>query len=230
MDIRTLALTGTAALLLTACGSGSPDDAASTPTPTEDPRTGEEVVEDAAAALRDAGAFRAQGSLTQDGTESGIDMQFQDDGSQGTLTLDGQDIELLVVGEEAYAMAGAAFWASFGTPEAFAEQIAGRWLLLPDQAAGDLGPIALDGFIDELLEPESPVVQEVETGQVDGEDVLVVSTEAGSTLSVLAGEDSYPVRIEGTTEEPGQVDLSGFGERQEIEAPTDFLDLEELGG
>ena len=180
--------------------------------------------------LKAAGAVHVEGTMIQDGTEAALDMQLQDDGASGTLEMGGQQIELLVVGDEAYVQADAEFWKSSGSPEAFASMIAGRWLLMPAEQAGELGPLSLEGFAEELLDPESGVVEEVETGQVEGEDVLVVSTEDGSKLSVLTGDDSYPVLLEGTEENPGNVVLSGFGERQELEAPADFVDLADLGG
>jgi hypothetical protein len=233
MRLRTLVLAATSALLLTGCGGGGGGTAATpspSPTPTEDARTGEEVVADAVAALRESGAVRAQGTFTQDGTEGGLDMHLQDDGAVGSLSMDGQEIQLLVVGDEAYVQAPAEFWASFGTPEAFAQQIAGQWLLMPAAEAADFGPLSLSGIADELVDPESGVREEVETGQVDGQDVLVVTTEDGSTMSVLADGSDYPVRVENTGEEsPGVIELSEFGERQEITAPADFIDLEDLG-
>ena len=234
MHLRTLALATTAAELLAGCGGGDDDTAATptpSPTPTEDARTGEELVADAVAALRGAGAVHAEGTFTQDGQQAGLDMQLQQDSASGSLTLDGQTIELLVVGGEAYLQASAEFWASTGSPESFAQMIADKWLLMPADQAGDLGPLSLDGLTDELVDPESAVTEEVGTDQVDGQDVLVATTEDGSTMSVLADGSDYPVLIEKTgDDEPGSLTFSGFGEEQEISAPTDFVDLADLGG
>ena len=234
MHLRTLALATTAAVLLTGCGGGDDEKSAappSAPTPTEDARTGDELVADAVAALRDAGAVHATGTFTQDGKEAGLDMQLQDDDAAGSLTMDGQTIELLVVGGDAYLQAPAEFWVASGSPEAFAQMFADKWLLMPADQAGDLGPLSLDGLTDELIDPESGVSEDVTTGQVDGDDVLIATTEDGSTMSVLADGSDYPVLIEKIgQEEPGSVAFSGFGEREEITAPTDFIDLADLGG
>ena len=105
MHLRTLALAATTAVLLTGCSGGDGSTAASpspSPTPTEDPRSGEELVADAVAALRDAGAVHAAGTFTQDGKQAALDMQLQEDDAAGTLTMDGQTIELLVVDGDAY--------------------------------------------------------------------------------------------------------------------------------
>ena len=230
MRIRTLALTGAAAVLLTACGGGGSKEAVSTPTPPGDPRTGMEIVEDAANALHEAGAVRIRGSFPDDGRKTRMDMQLQDDGATGTMTTDGQTAELLRVGEAAYLKAEAEWWQSLGYPEAAVGLVSDRWLLMPTEQAGGLGPVVLGPFIKELFESlGSPIEEEVEIGQVDGQDVLIVSTGNG-TLSVLAGEDSYPIRLESTDEEPVRMELSDFGKRQELEPPADFLDLADLGG
>jgi hypothetical protein len=232
MHLRTLALAATTAVLLTGCAGGSGETAATpAPTPTEDPRTGEELVADAVAALRGTGAVHAEGTVTQDGKQAGLDMQLQDDDAMGSLTMEGQTIQLLVVDGKAYLQAPVEFWVGSGSPEAFAQMIADKWLLMPAEEAGQLGPLSLDGLTDQLVDPESGVSEEVETGQVDGEDVLVATIEDGSTMSVLADGSDYPVLVEKTGgEEPGSLTFSGFGERQEITAPADFIDLAKFGG
>ena len=234
MHLRTLALATTAAVLLTGCGGGDADEAAApsaSPTPTADSRSGEELVTDAVAALREAGAVHATGTFTQDGKEAGLDMQLQDSSASGSLTMDGQTIQLLVVAGDAYLQAPAEFWVASGSPESFAQMIADKWLLMPADQAGDLGPLSLDGLTDELVDPESGVGEDVRTGQVDGADVMIATTEDGATMSVLADGSDYPVLIEKIgQDEPGSVAFSGFGKRQEITAPKDFIDLADIGG
>jgi hypothetical protein len=234
MHLRTLALATTTAVLLTGCGGGDDEKAAApsaSPTPTEDSRSGEELVADAVAALRDAGAVHATGTVTQDGKEAGLDVQLQDSSASGSLTMDGQTIEFLVIEGDAYLQAPAEFWVASGSPESLAKMIADKWLLMPAEQAGDLGPLSLDGLTDELVDPESGVSEDVKTGRVDGEDVLIATTEDGSTMSVLADGSDYPVLVEKIgQEDPGSVAFSGFGKHQEITAPADFIDRGDIGG
>jgi hypothetical protein len=204
MRNRSIALVSASALVLLAgCGSG-------------DDRTAQEVLDDATADLREAGSVSIDGSTTQDGQELQMDMHVQEGGAVGSVTVDGQEVQLLLTGDQAFMQAAGDFWASFGLPAEAAAQFEGQWLLLP---------------ADQMPDPDSGVKDEVEEGEVDGEDVLILTTEDDSTMSVLAGDDSYPVRIENKGEEsPGVMNLSRFGEEEDISAPADYIDLAELGG
>lgn len=219
MRNRSIALVSASALVLLAgCGSG-------------DDRTAQEVLDDATADLREAGSVSIDGSTTQDGQELQMDMHVQEGGAVGSVTVDGQEVQLLLTGDQAFMQAAGDFWASFGLPAEAAAQFEGQWLLLPADQMPDLGPLTIDGLVDELADPDSGVKEEVEEGEVDGEDVLILTTEDESTMSVLAGDDSYPVRIENKGEEsPGVMNLSRFGEEEDISAPADYIDLAELAG
>jgi hypothetical protein len=218
MRTRSIAVAGATALLLTGCSGG-------------DDRTASEVLADATAALEGAGSVHVDATMTQDGQEGAMDLHIQQEGAVGSVTMDGQEVQLLLTGEQAFIQAGADFWSANGVPAQAASQFEGSWLLLPAEQVPDLGPLTIDGLVDELQDPDSGLQDEVEEGEVDGEDVLVLSTEDGATMSVLAGEDSYPVRIEKTGgDEPGVMELSRFGEEEDISAPADYIDLSELAG
>jgi hypothetical protein len=218
MHTRSITLAGATAtaLLLTGCGAG-------------DDRTGPELVEDAATALQEAGSVSVAGTADMNGEEAEIDLHVQEDGATGTVTVQGTEVELLLAGDQAFMQAPADFWTNFGVPAEAAAGFEGQWLLLPAETMPDLGPVSLDGLVDELRNPDSEVEDEVTEGEVDGEDVLIATTAEGSTLSVLAGDDSYPVRIESTGDE-GVMNLSRFGETEDISAPADFIDLSQLAG
>lgn len=217
MRNRSIALVSASALVLLAgCGSG-------------DDRTGQELLDDATAALREAGSVHVDATIAQDGQEGELDLHIQEDGAVGTVSMDGQEVELLLTGDQAFMQAGADFWSAFGVPAEAAAQFEGQWLLLPADQVPDMGPLSLDGLVDELSAPDSGVQEEVTEGEVDGEDVLVLTTEDGSTMSVLAGDDSYPVRFDDKGEDsPGVTNLSRFGEKEDISAPADYIDLAEL--
>jgi hypothetical protein len=115
-------------------------------------------------------------------------------------------------------------------PEEFAAQFDGQWVIVPADGASEFEDFTLAGFVQELREPESPVKDAVESGEVDGEDVVVVEQEDGSRLSVADDEDSYPLQITTEGDSPGTLNFSRFGEEEDITAPTDALDLNELIG
>jgi len=219
MRIPQLTVAAVAALLLTACG-GSPLDG----------KTGPEVADAAADALEEAGSVQVSGSIEQDGEEGEVDLFLQGEDATGTLTMGGVDIELLSVGGKVYLQAPPEFWSGSGLPEEFAAQFDGQWVVVPAEGASEFEDFSLQGFIDELRNPESSVKDDVTTGEVDGKDVVVVEQEDGSTLSVADDDDAYPLEISNKGDNPGTLTFSRFGEEEDITAPDDALDLNELAG
>jgi hypothetical protein len=127
-----------------------------------------------------------------------------------------------------YRQAPPEFWSGFGMPEEFAAQFDGQWVIVPAEGAAEFQDFSLQGFIDELRNPEAPVKDDVTTGELDGKDVVVVEQEDGSRLSVADEDDAYPLQIENRGDSPGTLTCSRFGEEEDITAPDDALDLDEL--
>jgi hypothetical protein len=219
MRIPQLTVAAAAALLLTACG-GSPLDG----------KTGPEVADAAADALEEAGAVHVAGTIEQNGEEGEVDLHLQGEGVTGTLTVGGVEVELLSVDDQVYLQAPPKFWSGFGMPEEFAAQFDGQWVIVPADGASEFADFTLAGFVDQLRNPESPVEDDVTTDEVDGQDVVVVEQEDGSTLSVADDENAYPLRITDNGDNPGTLTFSRFGEEEDITAPDDALDLNELAG
>jgi hypothetical protein len=219
MRIRpVLVVTGTA-LLLTACGSS----------PLEG-KNGTEVASAAADALEEAGSVHMAGSMEEAGEEAEVDLHLQGADAIGTITMSGAELELLSVDGTVYMKGSPDFWASFGMPEEAAAMFDGQWVIVPGDAAGEFADFSLDGIVDSLRNPESEVKDEVSTDEVDGEDVVVVEQEDGSTLSVADDEPSYPLTLTNGDGSAGTLTFSRFGEEEDISAPADAMDLEELMG
>ena len=219
MRIPQLTVAAAAALLLTACG-GSPLDG----------KTGPEVAAAAADALKEAGSVHVSGTVEQNGEEGDIDLHLQGEDALGTITMAGVGLELMSVGGAVYLQAPPEFWAGSGLPDEVAAQFDGQWVVVPAEGASEFKDFSLAGFVDELRNPESEVKDDVTTGEVDGQDVVVIEQEDGSTLSVADDDDSYPLKISNKGEAPGTLTFSRFGEEEDITAPTDALDLNELTG
>jgi hypothetical protein len=220
MRIRQLSVAAGAALLLTACGGGGPMDG----------KSGQEVAEAAADALEEAGAVHVAGTVAQDGEEGEIDLQLQGADAVGTLTFGGSEIEFLNVGGTAYMKAPPGFWGSFGLPEEVAAQFEGQWVTVPAEAASEFEQFSLDGFVEELRNPSSEVKEDVTEDEVDGDPVVIVEQDDGSTLTVANDDPAYPLEIKNKGDEEGSLTFSRFGEEEEIEAPSDALDLTEVMG
>jgi hypothetical protein len=221
MRHRTLAVLGTSALLLTACGSDGNGMAE---------LSGPEVADRAATALEEAGSATVSGEYSMDGQTEGIDLRLQGGDVSGTLSFGDVDVQLTAVGGQVYMQAPGDFWAQQGLPEDFVGQLDGRWVTLPAEAAPDFADLTLQGLAGELRSPSDARIQEeVAEDERDGEPVVVVRDDAGGSL-VVAGEDQpYPLELT-SGEDEGTLTFGGFGEDQGITAPEDPLDLAELGG
>jgi hypothetical protein len=213
------AVAASAALLLTACGGGPLDG-----------KTGTEVAEAAAAALEKAGSVQVTGSVQMEGEEGEVDLFLSGENASGTLTMGGADIELIQVDGTAYMKAPADFWSSFGMPAEATSMFEGEWVLVPAEAASGFEEFSLDGFIEELRNPDTAIEEDVEEGEVDGQEVVIVKQEDGSELAVANDDNSYPLEINNKGESEGTLTFSRFGDDEEITAPDDAIDLTELMG
>jgi hypothetical protein len=220
MRIRQLTVAASAALLLTACGGGGPMD----------DKTGSQVADAAADALEKAGAVHVAGTVDQDGEKGEVDLQLQGADAAGTLTFGGSEVEFLNVGGSAYLKAPPGFWGGFGLPEEVAAQFEGKWVTVPGDAASEFEQFSLDGFIEELRNPSSDVKKDVKEDERDGDPVVIVEQEDGSTLTVANDKPAYPLEMKNEGDQAGTLTFSGFGEEEKIEAPADALDLTEMMG
>jgi hypothetical protein len=206
-----------AALLLSACGGGPLDG-----------KTGQEVAEAAAAALEEAGAVDVTGTMSTQGEEGEVDLHLQGDSASGTLTLAGAEIQLINVDGTAYLQGAPEFWSSFGLAPDAAAQLDGQWVVVPTEVGAAFAEFSLAGFVDELRNPDGEVKEDVTEGEVDGEDVVIVEQENGSSLKVANADPTYPFELTNSGDSTGTVTFSGFGEMEDITAPADAVNLTEL--
>jgi hypothetical protein len=215
-----VAATVATALLLTGCGSS----------PLEG-KTGPQVADAAADALEAAGAFHVAGTITSDGESGDVDLQVQEEGMSGTLTLGGYDLQILGVDGHVYLQGPREFWGAFGIPDGSQAMLDNRWVMVPDEAASGFQDFSLAGFTEEIRNPSDGEIKDAVTSdERDGQDVVVAEQDNGSTITVLDDDPSYPVALTSKGDSTGTVTFSRFGEKDDIVAPTDALDLAELAG
>ncbi|MCZ2827556.1 hypothetical protein O2W14_01745 [Modestobacter sp. VKM Ac-2986] len=233
---------GLAALLLAGCGGSDEAPAAaatssaassapsSSAAPSSESRTGSEVAAAAADALEQAGSAHASGTVGTGAEAQSLDLQLQGEDVSGSITIGDQTVQVLSVGGVSYLQAGADFWTSSGAPAEAVAMLDGRWVVVPAEQAADFAEVTLAGLAEELRNPSDGAYQdEVRTEQLDGQDVLVVTQEGGNEVYVAAGDPQYPLRTTTTGADAESVTIDGFGETVEIVAPTDALDLSDLG-
>lgn len=231
----TLVTAGFAVLLLAGCGGsddGGSDAAASTTAASSSAseQTGSEVAAAAADALEEAGAAHVSGTIGAGAEAQTVDVFLQGDDATGSLSIGGQQIQLVTVDGVSYFQAPAEFWTSSGVPAEAVAGLVGVWVVVPPEEAAAFQQLSLAGLAEELRNPTDGAVEdEVATEELDGTEVLVVTQADGSKLYVAAEEPSYPLQIVNEGDEAGTLTLDRFGEQQEITAPAGALDLSQVG-
>jgi hypothetical protein len=222
MRTRFVATLGLAVVLLAACGSNDNGESA---------KKGPQVAGDAANALEKAGAAHLTGSGTQGGKPMKLDVHVVGADASGTLTMNGAKVDLVNVGGKLYVRASGDFWTQNGVPASAISLLDGKWVIVPGQAAGELDQFSLKGLADELRNPSNGTIKEdVTTGTVDGQKVVVVTESDGSTLDVAATGKPYPLRVVDKGSQASTINVSDFGKKTAITAPSGALDLSQLSG
>jgi hypothetical protein len=231
MRIRGVAIAGLSAVLLTACGGGTVEGVAQGPasastSASPSAPSGPDLAAQAGDALEKAGSVRMQGDLSVGGEEIGLDLGLAGDDVAGTMTFNGQTVQLTVVGGVGYLNAPADFWASEGVPEPTASQLAASWVKAPASATAELNQITFADLVAVLSHPTDVTYDdEVGTGTLNGQPVWLVTDSEGSTTQIAAQGTPYPLQVAISGTDRGKVTLSEFGAVPPITAPADFVDL-----
>ena len=221
MRTRPLAVLGLAALLLTACGGSDGNG--------ESAKKGPQVAADAADALQKAGAVHLTGNGKQDGKPVTADVRLQGSDATGTIDEGGDRLKIVATGGKVYVQASSGFWSQSGVPASVAGALAGKWVIVPSEAAGQVLPFSLKSLTEDLRHPSGAAIKDaVHTSTLHGKKVVVVTQTDGSTLDVAATGTPYPLRTVDKGSDAGTFDASDFGKKVTITAPSGALDLSQL--
>ncbi|WP_350275194.1 hypothetical protein [Kribbella sp. HUAS MG21] len=202
--------------------SASPPPA-STPTPTKPAITitglsATSILRKTQAAAKAATSVRMKGSLTDGKERMVLDVQLTRTGGQGSITIDGAAMSVLVVGRTAYLKLSDKFWRSQTKTQAEADAIvgliAGRWIKtsLDNEELRDFALFASKTeFFDTLFEP-SGKLRKTAPRTVDGV-ASIGLRDADGTLWVDTAT-ARPVRLESSS-----TDALSFSDYNRIPAP-----------
>ncbi|MCW2546569.1 MAG: lipoprotein [Mycobacterium sp.] len=221
------------AVAVSACGSSGPSNNG------EAKKSGPQVVKDASTALAAAGAVHFAGTITDSDTKTKtkVDMQLQSDGTSGSLTSAGYQIDLIAINGVTYEKAPAAFYTSQKAPAAAAAALGGHWVKLSgSDSDSDFTQFTLAGVAKSLTDPtqnSSPTEQKVTTGTLDGQKVVIVRQADGSQLFIAATGAPLPLKVvnsDKSQDGSGTLILSGYGKHQVIKAPAGAIDASTVAG
>lgn len=190
------------------------------------------MADDAATALEQSGAVHAKGTVISSGKPGSVDLQIQGSDMSGQFSLGGLQMSITSLAGKTYLSGSSEFWAQSGVPASVAQSLTNRWVLLPAAESKDLtSEFTLSKIGDDLRKPTNGSVQpQVRSGTFNGQPTVVVTTTGGSTADVAATGQPYPLHMTRNDSKKSDVTLSGFGQRQNITAPPNPLDLSSLGG
>ena len=132
-------------VVLVAAGCGGSSNSNSNGSNGEASKSATQALADAVKAADSASSLRLAGSLSSNGVPISIDLSVaKDKGANGSITLKGQKVDLLIVGSDGYMKADSAFWTQFAgsSGATIAQLLAGRWLKFPVNTAQFQGIVA----------------------------------------------------------------------------------------
>jgi hypothetical protein len=188
-------------------------------------QTGTEALTTARVALRNAKTARLTGNITTGGQKIQLDLELVGDNSTGTLTVDGNDVQLIKLDGSVYIKGDPQFLAQYANGDTAAVQaLNGKWL--KTATTSDFDSFSIDGFADEL-KASNDVKVNAKTTQAtqNGKPVVILSQSDGSTLTIANTGEAYPLVLNGKGTDSGQLTFSDFNKAVTITAPSDILDV-----
>jgi hypothetical protein len=169
------------------------------------------------------------GSGVSNGTSLSLDLQLAaGKGGDGTVALGGLSFQFVVIGNEGYFKASAAFWKRY-TNAAIAQLVENRWFKAP--ADGDFASFAEFANIHELFSGLLGSHGTLAKGQlttVRAQRVIpVVDTTQGGTLYVAATGKPYPVEI-ANSRQHGVIVIDNIDQPASLIAPSGAINLSQV--
>lgn len=206
----------------------------------------DQMLEDVRSSMDAVTALRLQGTVSENGEETKINLALNTDGNcEGTIGVQGGQAQLISVDGSDYLKGDEAFWkaaagadGSESDAQAIITLLGDKWAKIPSESGGFSEVCDLDSFLDDFLsDTDGSNVTVGDTGEVDGTPTVELTGDDDSgnptTAVVSTVEDEhyiFELRVD-SGDEPGQINFSEFNETVKAEAPPeeDVLDMSNLG-
>lgn len=187
-------------------------------------QTGTAALTSARVALRGAKTVRLTGTVVSDKQNITLNLQLVGDNSQGTLTVDNNDVQLIKLGQNVYIKGDPGFLKQYANGNTAAvAALNGKWL--KTATTSNFDQFSIDGFAN-LLKGTSTVTVNSKTTQstLNGKPVVVISESDGSALTIANTGAPYPLVINAKGSDGGLVNFTEYNAPVTITAPTDVFD------
>ncbi|MDX6287810.1 MAG: hypothetical protein QOG53_3295 [Frankiales bacterium] len=199
--------------------------------------TATEILARAKAALESAPSVHLKGVRKAGSDTYEIDLRIaQDSTAAGSITIKGDRVEIIRIGETFYVKAPAEFYTKSGAPAVAAQLLTGKYLKAPvsnPQFAQFTTFSDLKALASDFLKPEGDVTK-IEGKKVRGRDTVglrdLVDGKDSGTLYVATKGPPYPLAITPPAGEQGELVFLDYGDKVKANAPpTDqVIDFEQL--
>jgi len=218
--VRVLTTLAGVVLALSACGSGDGDSGSDTKADPFEGLTAQQILDKATKAAGDAKSVHMKGEIKEDESKFGIDMAIEEGkGAYGTISLEGQKMELRQIGKSLYLKGGPIAEA--------APDFKDKWIKSDDTESQGFNDItSMDKVFDDMLKPEGKL--EIVAGkEVDGKQTVGLKDAAateGKTddkgiLYISKEGPAYPLLIE-STGAAGGLQFVEWNESVDVKAPA----------
>ncbi len=198
-------------------------------------QTGVQIVTAASGATASATSFTYSGTTQQGGQTFKLSMSVSTSGNGfGTITMGGQPIRLVKVGNTVYFRSTKAFWAK-NEGQAAAQLIGNRWLSAPvtDTDFADIVSL-LDAkqVTNQFADTSGTTFRKGTTGTINGQRVIAVTGQdtsggGGGTVYVATTGKPYFVRI---TASGTSLTFTDYNKPVKPTVPANSIDVSKLGG
>ncbi len=201
--------------------------------------TATEILKKASDAAASADSVTIKGDFTQGSETVGLNMAMARDAADGTLTINGVDVQLRLVGDTIFMKGSKDFWTALGLGsqgEVLSALVADKWFSVPldttENASGlsSLGQFTdKDGLLQSLVNTDKSVTV-AGTSEINGQPVVLVSNGKG-TLAIATTGEPYPIQVKGdSTDGTGTIDFINWNGPVNAVKPSGAIDLDVLMG
>lgn len=185
-----------------------------------------QIAKDAYQAASTARSVRLSGSVTTNGSQLGLDLAIrQGKAVAGSLTLQGDPANVVVIGSQVYFAASAAYYQSQGEPANLANALDGKWVKLPKNQGKDFARFeSLKLLLGDLGHPKGGL-SKAGTSTVEGMAVVLVTSSKGGTVAVSSHGTPFPLQLLAGSAGSGSLTFSGWNKPVTIKKPGSFIDL-----
>ncbi len=216
-------------LLINGCGSSSSSSSAGNGV---ESKSAQEILAAAKSAAAGASTVHVSGTIVNGGKTVSVDLHLATGkGAAGSMTVEGQPIEIVEVGSGFYMKAGEAFYKQVGGAAA-AQLLKDKWLKTPT-GSGEFASLGALTSLDKLLSSTlttSGTLTKTSTTTISGQPVVGITDAKQGTLYIATTGPAYPVAIVKEGTDSGKIIFDDWNKPVTLTAPSSSVDLSQLEG